>query len=94
MADISVETSETANGWEADVSVTEGNTGHFTVNLEREYYKELTAGDYTPDKLIEASFEFLLDREPKESILSRFDLPVINRYFPEYERKIGEYLEK
>jgi len=35
-------------------------------------------------RLLEASFEFLLEREPKEAILSRFDLPVIERYFPDY----------
>jgi hypothetical protein len=41
-----------------------------------------------PERLLEASFEFLLEREPKESILSRFELPVIERYFPEYPRVI------
>jgi hypothetical protein len=38
----------------------------------------------TPEELLEASFRFLLEREPKEAILRRFDLPVIERYFPEY----------
>jgi len=42
----------------------------------------------TPERLLEASFEFLLEREPASSILSRFDLPVIERYFPEYPRVI------
>jgi hypothetical protein len=36
------------------------------------------------ERLIEESFRFLLDREPNTSILSRFDLPVIGQYFPEY----------
>jgi hypothetical protein len=35
---------------------------------------------------------FLLEREPKESILGQFDLPVIGRYFPEYERDIRKRL--
>jgi hypothetical protein len=43
----------------------------------------------SPERLLEASFEFLLDREPASSILSRFALPVIERYFPEYPREIG-----
>lgn len=43
--------------------------------------------------LIEKSFEFLLDRESNTSILSTFDLPVIARYFPEYESKIREILK-
>ena len=31
---------------------------------------------------------FLLEREPKESILRSFDLTVISRYFAEYEREM------
>ncbi|MPY88683.1 MAG: hypothetical protein GEU99_12245 [Luteitalea sp.] len=46
----------------------------------------------TPERLVEVSFEFLLEREPKESILSQFELPVIARYFPEYARTIRETL--
>jgi hypothetical protein len=42
------------------------------------------APDSTPEELLEASFKFLLEREAKESILARFELPVIERYFPEY----------
>lgn len=41
-------------------------------------------GSTSAECLITASFEFLLEREPKESILRSFDLPVIERYFPEY----------
>jgi len=44
----------------------------------------------TPERLLQASFEFLLEREPASSILSRFALPVIERYFPEYPRVISE----
>ena len=50
---------------------------------------ERYAPDATPEALIEASFRFLLDREPKEAILRSFELPAIERYFPEYRRVIG-----
>ena len=43
----------------------------------------------TPEELLEASFKFLLEREPKEAILRQFDLPVIERYFPDYPRAIS-----
>lgn len=46
----------------------------------------------SPADLVEASFRFLLDRESKESILSRFELSVISRYFPEYRSELGTYL--
>ena len=49
-------------------------------------------GGGTTEKLIEASFRFLLDREPKESILGRFDLSLISHYFPEYPSRIADYL--
>jgi hypothetical protein len=48
------------------------------------------APEATPERLLEASFEFLLEREPASSILSRFALPVIERYFPEYPRVIRQ----
>ncbi|MGI9610775.1 MAG: hypothetical protein ACR2NL_10830 [Acidimicrobiia bacterium] len=46
----------------------------------------------SPEALIEASFRFLLEREPKESIMGRFDLTLISQYFPEYESEILDYL--
>jgi hypothetical protein len=42
--------------------------------------------------LVKESFHFLLEREPKESILRSFDLTVIGRYFPAYERQIARRL--
>ena len=45
-----------------------------------------------PEACVEAALRFLLDREPKESILPQFDIRVIQRYFPEFEREIGGYL--
>ncbi|MGH9405945.1 MAG: hypothetical protein ACRD3D_08945 [Terriglobia bacterium] len=63
------------------------------VTLRSNYYQKLTAGKITDEELVRRSFEFLLAREPEESILTEFDLTVIARYFPEYEgemkRKAG-----
>jgi hypothetical protein len=42
--------------------------------------------------VVEASFAFLLEREPRESILRSFDLSEISRYFPEYERELRRAL--
>ena len=72
-----------------EVVVEEGDSrSEHSVTLRRDYYDELTGGKISPEELIRRSFEFLLQREPKGSILSSFDLPVIQRYFPEYEKKI------
>jgi hypothetical protein len=46
------------------------------------------------EEVIRAAFRFLLDREAKESILSRFDVSVIPRYFPDFEREWPNYLKR
>ena len=50
-------------------------------------------GSGSAERLIKKSFEFLLEREPKESILSSFELSVIARYFPEYPKEIRQRME-
>jgi hypothetical protein len=55
---------------------------------------ERYAPDATPEALLEASFRFLLEREPKEAILRRFELPVIERYFREYPEQIARMIDE
>jgi hypothetical protein len=69
----------------------EGETRHH-VTMSRQMCDRLAAGKHTPERCLEAAFRFLLDREPKESILRRFDVTVISRYFPEFERELPCYL--
>ena len=65
-----------------DRSSTEHRVTASNADLER-----LSAGR-SPEDFVRACFEFLLEREPKESILGSFDLHEIGRYFPEFEREI------
>lgn len=44
------------------------------------------------ERLLEESFRFLLEREPKEAILRRFEISEIARYFPEYPAEIRKRL--
>jgi len=78
---------------EFQVRVTQGksSTSH-RVTLKRADYQRLAAGKVGPAELIRRSFEFLLENEPKESILLRFDLTVIGRYFPNFEQEIQRRL--
>ena len=61
------------------------------VELNRKDYQNFTDGKNAPEELVQCSFEYLLDREPKESILSSFNVSVISHYFPEYAREIISY---
>ena len=61
------------------------------VQLNDEYHLEITKNKISKKDLITKSFEFLLKREPKESILLEFNLKVISKYFPDYKHKIMNY---
>jgi len=74
------------------VTVKGRTTTAHTVTLDPSYHEKLTGGRVSAEKLVEKSFEFLLERESNTSILRTFDLPVIGRYFPEYENRIREML--
>ena len=80
---------------EFDVVVRDGRgETRYHVTMARKTYEQLTSGRATPETCIEAVFQFLLDHEPKESILGRFDVTVISRYFPEFERELPRYLSQ
>lgn len=72
-----------------EVTVRGSTTSTHMVTLTKSYYDKLTGGAVPAETLIQESFEFLLERESNTMILSRFDLPVIGHYFPEYERDIA-----
>jgi hypothetical protein len=92
MSAIAVECSSVEGGWLACVTVTDRGSAI-------EYEVAVSAGDLArfdptsidPSDLVRRSFEFLLAREPKESILRSFGLSVIGRYFPEYEGEIRRH---
>ena len=75
------------------VKVNEGGseTTH-EVTMTRSTYEDLTGGQVTPPRCVEAAFEYLLKREPKESIMTSFDLSVISRYFPSFRSEFGQYI--
>ena len=86
-----VEIDVVAEGASYRVTVTDGGSSTHLVTVAPSDLERLAEGR-SVEALLEASFRFLLDREPKESIMGRFDLNVISRYFPEYESKIADYL--
>ena len=76
-----------------EVTVKLKSTTQHVVHLSNDFYKSLTDGKVSHDNLIKASFEFLLERESNNSILSQFDLEVISHYFPEYEKEMKRRLK-
>jgi hypothetical protein len=62
------------------------------VTMSHALAERLGGGVFSAEQCLDAAFRFLLDREPKEQILARFDVSVIALYFPEFERELGKYL--
>ena len=79
-------------GFEVRIEDGRGATDH-AVTMSRGDHERVGRG-HPPGAVVEAVFRFLLDREPKESIMARFDVSVVPRYFPEFEEKLGGYLPR
>ena len=77
-----------------EISVNKKLITKHTVLLTDEYYNGLTKKKISKKKLLEYSFQFLLDRESNKSILAFFELNIISKYFPEYENKIKNLCTK
>ncbi|MCH8741723.1 hypothetical protein IH779_02385 [Patescibacteria group bacterium] len=86
---------EMKNGWKFLVEVGDDKDKiEYSVTFDKDYWEKLTDSRHVPEEVVRKSFEFLLQREPKESILREFNLKVISNYFPEYEKEIGKLLPK
>jgi hypothetical protein len=70
------------------IDVDGGATTRHEVTVRQADLERLDPTARDPHVLVDASFRFLLEREPPTSILRTFDLPEIGRYFPEYEQTI------
>jgi hypothetical protein len=66
----------------------DGSSEHL-VTLSGSDWDRLRRGYRSPEDLIRASFAFLLEREPRTSIVDSFDVSQIATYFPEFEREIA-----
>ena len=84
-----LKTIENDYGWECTVQVNDDNSStEHLVTIPLTTYSRLTGEQYPVEQLVTKSFEFLLKKEPKESILSEFTLDVIGDYFSDWEQEI------
>ena len=67
------------------------NSNHI-ITLNDDIHNEMTKGFKSKEELILFSFKFLLERENNSSILSNFNLEIIQNYFPEYKNEIQNWI--
>jgi hypothetical protein len=87
-ADLHIDCRAHDGGWLCRVTVSDGAS--FTEHEVSVSQAELTrygADSTSLVALVSESFAFLLDREPKESILRKFAISDIETYFPEFGRR-------
>jgi hypothetical protein len=89
VADIAVTRWADGDPMRFDVSVHEGDSStKHEVTLSAAVLERL-GGGRSPEAFVRDCFAFLLEREPKESILRSFDVSVIGGFFPAFEREIA-----
>jgi hypothetical protein len=89
MPEINVRCTTATDGWLCRVTVADGGseTRHSVTFTRADFHRLATSGE-SPESLVRRSFDFLLAREAKESILRSFALPDIGRYFPGFEDEL------
>ncbi len=85
--EVEVEQETKPGGWQFDVTIVDQESeSEHTVKLSENYYQQLTNGSISPQELVHETFQFLLNKEPKEQILDSFNLRQVQRYYSDYER--------
>jgi hypothetical protein len=88
---VAVACSGDGRGWTCFATIRAGDdvVSEHEVRVTPADLARLAPGSSDPADLVRRSFAFLLEREPPSSILRTFDLSVIGRFFPDYERTIS-----
>ena len=80
---------ESEDSWQFRIEVREdGSETTHLVTMDKDYFAKFSDRFSSSEELVKKSFEFLLERESKESILGEFNISVIKNYFPDYEQEI------
>jgi len=91
---LSVDCDPASGGWRCTVRVGDdaAATEH-VVDVDRATLDAFAPGA-SPEHLVRESFAFLLEREPRESIMRAFELPMIARFFGEYPDEIRRRMRR
>jgi hypothetical protein len=84
-ADLGIECAAKDGGWVCHVTVTQrGSRTEHDVSISEAEMVRYGVPNASVVTLVSEAFEFLLAREPKESILPAFAVSDIERFFPEF----------
>ena len=90
---MAVECRTSGDGWICTVTVGDDpDASQHEVDVTRAELELLAPGATDATRLVEASFRYLLEHEPRESILPHFSIRTIASYFPSYPEEIRSRL--
>lgn len=95
MSAVEARCAQAPDGWSCTVTVRDdrGSSTHdVTVSADDATALAAATDASHVERLLYETFDFLLEREPKESILRSFDISVVHQYFPDYEHEIRSRL--
>ena len=95
MTEIEPRCAPIVDGWRCQVAVRDdAGAGEHEVTVAALDAERLAAATTAAgvERLVFETFDFLLEREPRGSILQAFDITVVGRYFPEYDDEIRSRL--
>jgi hypothetical protein len=73
-----------------NVRVAEDDTAtEHVVTLSGADYERIGKGYRSPEAFVRECFAYLLEREPKDQIMTSFDISQMRTYFPEFEADIA-----
>jgi hypothetical protein len=79
---------ESRSHWTYEVRVFDGRIHLFRVSLSFADYDLWSHGRVPPSRVVEAVFEFLLQNEPADQILPKFDCSTVRRHFQSLDTEL------
>ena len=87
------EANQREEGWTFLVELGHGEgLIEYFIDVDKDYWTRLTSRRVEPADLVRETFRFLLDKQPKEVILKRFNIAEVAGQFPVFEHEIKRTL--
>jgi len=83
------ETNQSDDSWTFVVELGRGDGMiEYMVDVDRAFWTRLTNRRIEPSELVLHTFKYLLEKEPKELILRRFNISDVSGHFPGFEDQL------
>ena len=87
------ETNQRDDGWTFLVEIGHGDgLVEYFVDVNRDYWARVTNRRIEPGELVRLTFQFLLEKGPKELVLKKFNIADVAKNFLDYENELKRFI--